>query len=302
MEELISRTAAYRIFKGDKSSGRLSHAYMLYFSDAGYLREVLKQFALVFFGCGKEERNGRLIEAEGLSDLKIYPKPEKKLTVDAATEITEDVFLQPLEGDKKLYIISGLEEASALFQNKLLKILEEPPQGVYFLIGVTSLAPVLDTIKSRVKTLEIPPFSAADILAALQRKGANPENERVAAACGGALSVAENMLREHWFAEVRQAASEICRAYNAELAVRTALKYGDCKYKTELLAEMQRTYYGELERYAKDENYNGVLAKGAVIYAVESVNKAFADMKFNANFSSLLYDLTLRIASENEKW
>ena len=147
MEELISRTAAYRIFSGDKSSGRLSHAYMLYFNDAGCLRDALKQFALVFFGCGKDGREGRLILSEGLTDLKIYPKPDKKLTVDAAGEIVDDAYLRPVEGDKKLYIISGFEEASALFQNKLLKILEEPPQGVYFLLGETSLAHVLDTIK-----------------------------------------------------------------------------------------------------------------------------------------------------------
>ncbi len=302
MEELISRTAAYRIFAGDKAADRLSHAYMLYFNDAANLRNALKQFALVFFGCGKNERNGRLIEAEGLADLKIYPKPEKKLTVDAAAEIVDDAFLQPVEGDKKLYIISGLEEASALFQNKLLKILEEPPQNVYFLLGTLSLAPVLDTVKSRVKTLEIAPFSQNEIFQALERAGSNPENARVAAACGGVLGAAQNMLRNEKYSEILQAAAEICSADTVAKAVDAALKYGDCKYKAELLTEMQRAYFNELERYAKDINYNGALKKGAVVYAIESVNKAFTDMKFNANFSTLLYDFTLRVASENEKW
>ena len=130
MDKLISQTAAYRIFAGDKSSGRLSHAYMLYFNDSANLRNALKQFALVFFGCGKDDRGGRLIQSEGLTDLKVYPKPDKKLTVDAAAEIVDDAYLRPVEGDKKLYIISGFDEASALFQNPLLKILEEPPHGV----------------------------------------------------------------------------------------------------------------------------------------------------------------------------
>lgn len=302
MEELISRTAAYRIFSGDKSSGRLSHAYMLYFNDAGCLRDALKQFALVFFGCGKDGREGRLILSEGLTDLKIYPKPDKKLTVDAAGEIVEDAYLRPVEGDKKLYIISGFEEASALFQNKLLKILEEPPRGAYFLLGATALAPVLDTIKSRVKTLEIPPFSPGEIEQALNRGERNPENGRVAKACGGVFGVARNMLREGWYAEVKKAADEICSASDTASAVETALKYGDCKYKAELLAQMQRTYFSELEKYARDEAYRGALKKGAVVYATESVNKAFTDIKFNANFPSLLYDFTLRVALENEKW
>ena len=302
MDKLISSTAAYAIFSGDKASNRLSHAYMLYYADAANLRRALKTFARVFFGGEKGGREDRLIESEGLSDLKIYPGPEKKLTVEVAAEIVEDAYLRPVEGDKKLYVISGFEEASALFQNKLLKILEEPPQGVYFLLGATTLSPVLDTIISRVKTLEIPPFTQEEIFQALERAGGNADNAAVAAACGGVLGVAQRMLGEGWYAEVRSAASEFCAACDKKSAIAAALKYADCKYKSELLAEMQRIYFSELESYAKDGNYGGALSKGAVVYAVEAVNKAFTDLKFNANFPSLLYDFALRVALENEKW
>ena len=91
MQQLISSTAAYAIFAGDKSANRLSHAYMLYYPDAANLRNALKAFARVFFGGEKGGREDRLIESEGLSDLKIYPKPEKKLTVEVAAEIVDDV-------------------------------------------------------------------------------------------------------------------------------------------------------------------------------------------------------------------
>lgn len=301
MEQLISQTAAYKILAGDKAADRLSHAYMLYFGDGANLRKALKRFALLFFREGGD-RAARLIEAEAFADVKIYPKPDKKLTVDVAAEILDDAFLQPVEGHKKLYVISGLEEASALFQNKLLKILEEPPRGVYFLLGATSLAPILNTIKSRVKQLEIPPFSEDDILAALERGGANADNAHAAASCGGVLGVAENMLREKWYGEVRSAAKEICVCGSVPLAVRAAVKHGDCKYKNELLAEMQRIYFGELKAYADNPDYQGALCEGALIYAVEGVNRALADVKLNASFPSLLYDLLLRIAMENEKW
>lgn len=302
MLQLISSTAAYKIFAGDKAANTLSHAYMLYYSDAANLRNALKVFARVFFGGEDGGREARLIESEGLSDLKIYPKPEKKLTVDVASEIVDDAYLRPVEGDKKLYIISGFEEASALFQNKLLKILEEPPQGVYFLLGATTLAPVLDTIVSRVKTLEIPPFTQGEILAALERSGSNPDNVRISQECGGVLGAAQKMLSEGWYAEVREAASEICAANDKKSAIGVALKYADCKYKSELFAQMQRIYFSELEKYSKDGDYEGKITLGAVVYAVESINKAFADLKFNANFPSLLYDFALKVALENEKW
>ncbi|MCM1546711.1 MAG: hypothetical protein NC033_06745 [Clostridiales bacterium] len=296
MEQLLRATAAYKIFCGDKRAGKLSHAYMLYFADGRNLRAALKLFALEFFGADKEDRNGRLILSEGLPDLKIYPRPDGKLNADAAAAIVEDAALKPLEYDRKLYVISDFQTASPIFQNKLLKVLEEPPAGVHFLLGTTSLAPVLDTVKSRVKLLETPLFTPAQILGALDRNAKNGLNAAVAEACGGVLGAAQDMLGGGWYKEVADAAREICAADSVAKACAAALKYGDFKHKSELLSEMQRLYFGEVKRYAESADYCGKISKGAAIYAVESINGAFADLKFNANFSSLLYDFLLRVA------
>lgn len=301
MEELVYSTAAYKIFCGDIAGGKLSHAYMLHFSDEYNLRGALKLFALKFFGETFQTRGGRLIMSEGLTDLKVYPQPEKKLTAEAATAIVEDAALRPLEYDKKLYIIDGFHNASPIFQNKLLKSLEEPPRGVYFLLGAASLAPVLDTVKSRVKMLEIPPFPPQEIYAALKRQGDNPLNRRASEDCGGVLGTAQNMLGGGWYLETVNAAKAICSASTRAKAVAAANAYGDFKYKKELLCEMQRMYFGELKRYAEDGEHVGNLSQGALIYAVESLNKAFSDLKFNANFSSLLFDFLLRVAERNGK-
>lgn len=300
MERLICTTAAYRIFCGDKRADKLSHAYMLYFADERNLRSALKFFALEFFGAQKEDRNGRLIISEGLPDLKVYPRAEGKLTADAASAIVDDSALKPLEYDKKLYIISDFQTASPIFQNKLLKVLEEPPAGVHFLLGTTSLAPVLDTVKSRVKLLEVPLFTPAQIFGALERSGKNELNAQVAEASGGVLGVAQDMLGGGWYEEVNGAAKEICAADSVKKATAAALKYGDFKYKRELLSEMQRTYFCEVKKYAQSADYMGKISKGAAVYAVESINGAFADVKFNANFSSLLYDFLLRVAQNNK--
>lgn len=302
MEQLIKSTAAYKIFKSEAVSGRLSHAYMLYFSDGANLRAALKLFALEYFGAKKGSREEKLILAESLPDMKVYPADGTKLTVSAANAIISDAALKPLEYDKKLYIISGFESAAPVFQNKLLKILEEPPRGVCFLLGTTSLASVLATVKSRVKLLEIPPFTEGEIYSALTRKGDNPLNAQAARACGGVLGVAEGMVRGDWYKEVKSAADEICRAVTVGDATSVALKYGDFKYKTELLAEMQRIYFGELKRYAADENFCGFITVGAASYAANAIGGALRDVRFNANFSSLLFDLALKVASENEKW
>ena len=298
MERLIYQSSAYKIFCGDAEGGRLSHAYMLYFADERNLRSALLLFALKLFGESAVSRGGRLILSEGLSDLKVYPLPEKKLTAETASLIVEDAVKKPLEYDKKLYVISDFHNASAIFQNKLLKILEEPPAGVYFLLGTAALAPVLDTVKSRVKLLEIPPFTTEEILGALERKGANPLNGSAAESCGGILGMAEDMTEGGWYGEVTETAREICCVSTVGEAVAAASKYGDFKYKKELLTAMQREYFAEVKMYAQSPDYRGKLPLGAVVYAVERINGCLADLKFNANFPSLLYDFLLEVTAK----
>lgn len=302
MEKLLTSTTAYRIFAGDVEKNQLSHAYMLYFNDARNLRAALKLFALRLFECTAAERDGASICNEDFSDCKIYPSADKKLSVADASDIVDDSALRPVERDKKLYIVCGFDRADARFQNKLLKILEEPPAGVYFLLGVTSLAPVLDTVKSRVKLLEIPPFSAQEILSALNRAGYDPQNGQAAESCGGVLGVAQDMLGGDWFRTVYDAAAEITCADTLEKAGTIALKYGDCKYKNELLAEMQRQYFEQLKCCLNGQYGGGKLQKQAILFALENVPDAVQDVKFNANFSALLYDFTVRVVRENDKW
>ncbi len=297
MEQLLKATAAYKILCGDTASNKLSHAYMLYFADSVNLRGALKLFARQFFLNDKQS----LIEGESLTDLKVYPEVGKKLTAEAATQIVADGAIRPVAHDKKLFIISEFNDASLIFQNKLLKILEEPPSGVYFLLGVTSLSAVLPTVKSRVKLLEVPPFTEWQIFEALQRQGENPKNRLAAQSCGGVLGEAQNLLKGDWYAEVAAASQEICGALSLSSATAAAVKYGDFKYKKELLSDMQRRYFAEVKSYAADPDYSSKIKISTAVYAVERVNQALSDVKFNANFSSLLYSLLVGIAQKNCK-
>ena len=304
MKKLISGTTAYAIFSGDIKSKRASHAYMLHFLDVGNMRSALKVFALAFFGADESDPIGRRIINETFSDCLIFPEEGKKINVEAASALLADSALKPLEGDKKLFIISGFNDATPLVQNKLLKTLEEPPEGVYFLLGATTLAPVLDTVKSRVKTLTIPPFSEGEIYEALEREGSNPLNGQAAASCGGILGVAQNMVRGGWFAEVTKAANEICTTADIGKVGEVAIKYGDIKYKTELLSAMAMNYHRALIETVNGRKgeISALFEKPALIYAADSVDRACRDLKFNAFFQGLLYDLMLRIIEENNKW
>lgn len=82
-------------------------------------------------------------------DIKIYPKNNEKLLVSDSNEITDEVYIKPAEHDNKVFIINNIEASTEQAQNKLLKVLEEPPKNVYFLISCQDENRVLPTIKSR---------------------------------------------------------------------------------------------------------------------------------------------------------
>ena len=65
------------------------------------------------------------------------------------------------------------------------------------------------------------------------------------------------------------------------------------------MCEVQRLYFSALKGDGKAAK---VLQPAAIIYALEELNGAFADLKFNANFQGLLYDFLLKVAKENTKW
>ena len=168
MIELLQNTQAYRLLKRECAGNQNSHAYLLLFDDGRNLRSALKEFAKVLFSVSdieewdeeatEKQRIAKLIDEESFSDCLFYPNEGKKLAVEDAENIREESLLSPIEGDKKVFVLGDFADANVQTQNKLLKLLEEPPKGVIFLLGATTVFPVLPTVLSRTKRLEILPF------------------------------------------------------------------------------------------------------------------------------------------------
>lgn len=96
-----------------------------------------------------------------------------------------------------LYHVEHMNEASA---NALLKVLEEPPENVTFLLTASSLAGVLPTIRSRCYDFTLAPVSPAECAAYCTKQGvAQDEAELLSAVFDGrigtVLAVAQNKTR-----------------------------------------------------------------------------------------------------------
>ncbi len=107
------------------------------------------------------EKSAEFIRIESKSDLdtKVYPKNNEKLLVADSNEIVYEAFIRPVNMQNKIFIINNIDSSTEEAQNKLLKVLEEPPKNVYFLLSAKSEDKVLSTIKSRCQKVKIPPFS-----------------------------------------------------------------------------------------------------------------------------------------------
>ena len=258
MKTLLQQTTAYKFLSARK--GCLRHAYLLLFSDGKNLRAALKTFAPLFFDesvflsstqaetAAKTARAAALIERETFADCLFFPEDGKKFTVENAEEVIEECTLRPVECSRKLFVIGDFSQATKEAQNKLLKVLEEPPENVCFLLGATSQFSVLPTVLSRVEKAEIPPFSEENIERYLMRSVEGISKE-AAAPCaklsGGIPGKAFDLATGNYLHDLLQAAKELCFASSAALPV-LVKQYGETKYKKELLSLLKIVFFDAL--------------------------------------------------------
>lgn len=69
--------------------------------------------------------------------------------VDTVRNIISDAYIQPNEAEYKVYILANAQCMNQNAQNALLKILEEPPKYVVFILTVNSKSALLSTVLSR---------------------------------------------------------------------------------------------------------------------------------------------------------
>lgn len=104
---------------------------------------------------------------------------------------------RPTLGERRAIIIEPADDMNTYAANKLLKSLEEPPAGTFFLLVTHRPAKLLPTIRSRCRTLRFPALSDGQLAAMLEEAGQAADPQAIAAAegsFGAALRFAEEDL------------------------------------------------------------------------------------------------------------
>ena len=79
----------------------------------------------------------------------------RELTVDQIRELAADAQVLPNEAERKVYIIEEAELMNLNAQNAALKLLEEPPATVIFVLCAVNSNQLLETVRSRCLTLSV---------------------------------------------------------------------------------------------------------------------------------------------------
>jgi len=148
------------------NAGRLPHAMILEGSKSN-LPEILAKAAVCLNdgerpcghcpGCVKARAGSHpdIFTIDGDANPRAFP-------VDAIRQIRSDAYIKPNEAPNKVYVLLGTQNMSEVSQNALLKVLEEPPENVLFILTAISATALLPTIRSRAQIFSLEGAHAAN--------------------------------------------------------------------------------------------------------------------------------------------
>lgn len=124
---------------------------------------------------------------------------KRNITVAQIRGMQQRLTTRPTLGSRRVVIIDPADDMERNASNALLKSLEEPPQGTFFVLVTHRPGRLLPTIRSRCRMLRFPLIPDAEIarLLADEEPQADAEARKVAiAAAGGSLGAAKLFIEE----------------------------------------------------------------------------------------------------------
>ena len=239
------------------------------------------------------------------------------ITAGESDELVRKLSLKSSQGGYKVSVIWLPERMNLECANKLLKLIEEPPQQTVFLMACNEPDQLLETIRSRVQRIDVKKLPAAVMEQALtERRGIAPElAQRLARLAGGSwlralqelqagneneqfLELFIQLMRQAYLRDVRgmKAWSETMAAFGREkqkrfLAyflrmTRESFMYNFHQQELTYMTQAEENFARNFARFVNEANVLGIY---------DLVNLAIRDIGQNANAKIVFFDLALQM-------
>ena len=139
-------------------------------------------------------------KAKTLPDIITVEKDADKTQIgvdNVREQVIAEAYIRPRNARRKIFIIEQGDILSIEAQNALLKILEEPPEYVTFIICVTSKEMLLPTVLSRSQTVSFFPLST-DLVEKYIKENENTEKDTktIAKLSRGSIGTAKALIAD----------------------------------------------------------------------------------------------------------
>lgn len=222
-------------------------------------------------------------------DLLEIEREGSTIKIKKSHEILKEALIRPYHSSRKVFLIKGAENLTVEASNALLKILEEPPAFVSFILTAANTRAIPETIVSRCQVVpvrKVPAHVLRDIL--VQEHGAGAEAAAEAAShADGDLERALRILGRDRGNGPRGALDEIMHGS----AVEFALKYskGEAARRVDLLTDLEIELVRRLRTQASLLDWEGAASRkaeremGCLYRAVGSLLTAKERLDANCN-------------------
>ncbi|MCR5484509.1 MAG: ATP-binding protein [Clostridiales bacterium] len=267
-------------------NGRLSHAVILDGSGSDERYAVARYIARSLVCRGKQKPCGECsdcIKAESSSHPDIYEysggETARSFSVDKIREIRAQAYIIPNEADRKVFILRNVSSMSEQAQNALLKVLEEPPAFVTFILECGSKSMLLPTVLSR---------SSVYSLGDEKTGGADPEKLQKAKETAKAIVLAA------------------CKPGEINLLKATAVFEKDKELLRLCLPEIKCILGAALRQKYTDKKENETasalseaLSASRLLSMINAVDNCSSAIKRNANHNLLITKLCCELSANN---
>ncbi|OIQ31102.1 MAG: DNA polymerase III subunit delta' [Bacteroidetes bacterium MedPE-SWsnd-G2] len=222
-----------------------------------------------------------------------------QIGVDEAQDIVKSLALKSYEGGYKVMLIWMAEKMNISAANKLLKLIEEPPNKTIFILVAEDEESIINTIKSRCQILHFPPLAEDDITDGIVKKYqidknaaqniAHQANGNYNKACDLVYQDTEDLQFEEWFVFWIRSAF---KAKGNKAAIHDLISWSEDIAKTNRETQKQFLHFCiDFFRQALLLNYN---AKSLVFMEPKTANfklEKFAPFVHNGNILAISDEL-----------
>lgn len=204
LPHLVGQAFARRILDAALATDRCASAYLFEGPPGcGKKTAALDLAAALVGGEDSWSRASRRLHP----DIRLFAPGGASFKVEQVQDILQEAALRPFEGARKVFILDRVEDLTGAAANKLLKTLEEPPEGMCWILVTTQPAKILPTIASRCQSVRFHPLDETSLRTVLQRElSVDARRARdLAALSGGSVRLAAYYEGAEGKARVQQA-------------------------------------------------------------------------------------------------